>query len=73
MRRSMQTELRILPQHPLSADVRLSGSEFHPVTKRLTQLFLALEGQNIEFNGQTMNNKLMATVVEERRQHGEHE
>ncbi len=73
MRRSMQTELRILPEHPLGADVLLDGSEFNAIKKWLTQLLLTLKRQHIKRNGQTMNNKLMATVVEEKRQHGEHE
>ncbi len=67
MRRRMQTELRFPPQHPFSPDVLFNRGKFHPVTKRLTQLFLTLEGKNIERNGQTMNNKFVATVIEERR------
>ncbi|PHX43965.1 hypothetical protein AO263_27970 [Pseudomonas sp. NZIPFR-PS5] len=73
MCRSMQAELSGLAQHPISPDVLLNTSKFNAKKKRLTQPFLALEGQDVERKGQTMNNKLVATVIKERRQHGEHE
>ncbi|PHX45590.1 hypothetical protein AO263_26315 [Pseudomonas sp. NZIPFR-PS5] len=69
----MQAELRIPPQHTFSPYVLLNRSKFNAVMKRLTQPLLAVEGKYIERNGQTMNNKFMATVIEERRQYGEHE
>jgi len=69
----MQTELRCLSQHPISSNVPLEGGKFNAIKKRLTQLLLALEGKNIERNGQTMNNKFVATVIEERRHCVKHE
>ena len=73
MCRSMQAELRCLAQHSLGADVLLDGSKFHAVMKRLTQLLLTLKRKHIKRKRKAMNNKLMATVIEERRHCVKHE